>query len=55
MKMEQYRLGEEFVNAIVEARGRSAALQLWKGPEYMPTMDELRSPNAWINRVLGPA
>ena len=55
MKLEQYRLGEEFVDAIVKARGQSAALQLWKGPEYMPTMAELRAPDAWIRRVLGPA
>jgi coenzyme F420 biosynthesis associated uncharacterized protein len=55
MKLEQYRLGEEFVDAIVKARGQSAALQFWKGPEYMPTMAELRAPDAWIRRVLGPA
>jgi coenzyme F420 biosynthesis associated uncharacterized protein len=55
MKLEQYRLGEEFVDAIVKACGQSAALQLWKGPEYMPTMAELRAPDAWIRRVLGPA
>ena len=55
LKMEQYRLGEEFVNAVVNGRGRGAALQLWTGPENMPTMDELRSPGDWMNRVLGPA
>jgi coenzyme F420 biosynthesis associated uncharacterized protein len=54
MKLEQYRLGEEFVNAVVDARGHHAALQLWKGPENMPTMEELRAPAAWMNRVLGP-
>jgi coenzyme F420 biosynthesis associated uncharacterized protein len=54
MKLEQYRLGEEFVNAVVDARGHGAALQLWKGPEYMPTMEELRAPAAWMNRVLEP-
>jgi coenzyme F420 biosynthesis associated uncharacterized protein len=54
MKLEQYRLGEEFVNAVVDARGHNAALQLWTGPENMPTMEELRAPAAWMNRVLGP-
>jgi coenzyme F420 biosynthesis associated uncharacterized protein len=54
MKLEQYRLGEEFVNAVVDARGHHAALKLWTGPESMPSMEELQAPAAWINRVLGP-
>jgi coenzyme F420 biosynthesis associated uncharacterized protein len=54
MKLEQYRLGEEFIDAIVAARGHDAALRLWKGPEYMPTMAELRAPDAWVSRVIGP-
>ena len=54
MKLEQYRLGEEFVNAVVAARGHHAALQLWTGPENMPSMEELRAPATWMNRVLVP-
>lgn len=52
MKLEQYRLGEEFINAIVAAKGHQAALKLWQGPENLPTMDELRAPNLWMRRVL---
>ena len=52
MKLEQYRLGEEFINGIVAAKGHQAALKLWERPENIPTMDELRAPNAWMERVL---
>jgi len=58
MKLEQYRLGEEFINAIVAARDHQAALRLWEGPENLPTMEEIRAPNLWMERVLaspGPA
>ena len=55
MKLEQYRLGEAFVNAIVEKKGHGAALTLWHSPENLPTMDEIRTPDVWIGRVLGSA
>ena len=54
LKMEQYRLGEQFVNAVVERHGKSAALQMWSGPESLPTMAEIRDPEAWMRRVLDP-
>jgi uncharacterized protein (DUF2342 family) len=52
MKLEQYRLGEEFINAIVDSKGHDVALKLWQGPQNLPTMEELRSPNAWMDRVI---
>jgi coenzyme F420 biosynthesis associated uncharacterized protein len=52
MKLEQYRLGEEFINVIVDAKGHDVALKLWQGPQNLPTMEELRSPNAWMERVI---
>ena len=52
LKMEQYRLGERFVNAVVEQRGKTAALSMWSSPEALPSMAEIRSPSAWITRVL---
>jgi coenzyme F420 biosynthesis associated uncharacterized protein len=55
MKLEQYRLGESFVNSVVEAKGHDAALRLWEGPENLPTMAELRAPDIWMQRVLGAA
>ena len=53
LKMEQYRLGERFVNAVVDERGKSAALTMWSGPESLPSMIEIRDPSAWMSRVLG--
>jgi len=53
LKMEQYRLGERFVNAVVDERGKSASLRMWSDPESLPTMVEIRDPAAWMARVLG--
>lgn len=51
VKMEQYRQGEAFIDAVVEARDHAFAHQVWDKPENLPTMDELRHPEKWINRV----
>ncbi len=53
VKMEQYRQGETFVNAIVERHGREAIARLWAGPESMPTMPEIREPERWSDRIFG--
>ena len=51
LKMEQYRLGESFFNAVVARRGVSLANRVWEGPSMLPTLEELRNPNAWIDRA----
>lgn len=51
LKMEQYRLGEEFIDAIVAARSHDVARRVWEGPEFLPTMDEIRNPSAWLSRI----
>jgi coenzyme F420 biosynthesis associated uncharacterized protein len=51
MKMEQYRLGEAFVNAVCAARGHEFAKRVWDGPEMLPDLAELRQPQTWIERV----
>ncbi|GIV98195.1 MAG: hypothetical protein KatS3mg057_2852 [Herpetosiphonaceae bacterium] len=51
LKMEQYQQGEAFVNAVVEARGPTFASLVWKGPENLPTMEEIRNPRKWIERM----
>ena len=53
LKLEQYRMGEQFINAVVDARGHDFARRVWDGPETLPTLDELRDPGAWIGRVDG--
>jgi coenzyme F420 biosynthesis associated uncharacterized protein len=51
VKMEQYRLGESFINEVVRLRGDRFAHRVWEGPELLPTMAELRQPATWIARV----
>ncbi len=51
IKMEQYRQGEAFINAVVRERGHDFARQVWNAPEYLPSLAEIQSPAAWIARV----
>jgi coenzyme F420 biosynthesis associated uncharacterized protein len=53
LKMEQYKMGESFINQVVAERGVSVANRVWEGPAMLPTMEELRNPSAWIERVEG--
>jgi coenzyme F420 biosynthesis associated uncharacterized protein len=51
MKMEQYRLGEQFIDAVVRQRDHQFALKVWQGPENLPTLTELRNAKQWIARI----
>ena len=51
LKLEQYRLGEQFVNQIVAERGLEVMGLVWKGPEFLPDMREIRQPTLWYDRV----
>lgn len=51
VKLEQYRQGEEFIDAVVETRGHAFAYRVWDRPEHLPTMAELKDPDAWITRI----
>ncbi|MFN8589956.1 MAG: zinc-dependent metalloprotease [Thermomicrobiales bacterium] len=51
VKMEQYRLGEQFIDRIVRERGHAAARRVWDGPELLPTMAEIRQPHLWLARL----
>jgi uncharacterized protein (DUF2342 family) len=51
MKMEQYALGEKFVEQVVQARGVDFLNRVWDGPDTLPTEDELRTPTSWIARL----
>ena len=52
-KLRQYRDGEEFVEAIIAARGMSGFSRIWTSAEHLPTMDEIREPERWLSRVDG--
>ncbi|MGH2429465.1 MAG: zinc-dependent metalloprotease [Candidatus Limnocylindria bacterium] len=51
LKMEQYVAGERFVDAVIERRDRAFLNRVWIGPEMLPTLDEIRNPDAWIGRI----
>jgi coenzyme F420 biosynthesis associated uncharacterized protein len=51
LKMEQYRLGERFVDEVVQQRGIHFVNRAWQRPETLPTEVEIRDPGRWIGRM----
>jgi coenzyme F420 biosynthesis associated uncharacterized protein len=51
LKMEQYRLGERFVDEVVKQRGMAFANRAWQSPEALPTEAEIKAPGRWIARM----
>src|SRR3989442_6975649 len=51
LKMEQYRLGERFVDHVVRERGIGFANRAWQTPETLPNEAEIRDPGRWIRRM----
>jgi len=51
VKMEQYRLGEAFIDQVSTERGHAMAHRVWDGPEFLPTLEEIRHPERWIARI----
>jgi coenzyme F420 biosynthesis associated uncharacterized protein len=50
-KMKQYAQGEAFI-AYVERHGGDNALDAaWRGPQWLPTLAEIRAPQDWLDRV----
>jgi coenzyme F420 biosynthesis associated uncharacterized protein len=50
-KLEQYRLGEEFADAVVKRVGMEGLNRVWERPENMPTLEEIRDPGLWMGRL----
>jgi coenzyme F420 biosynthesis associated uncharacterized protein len=51
MKMEQYALGEAFVDRVVAERSVAFINRAWDAAENLPTEAELRQPERWIQRM----
>lgn len=51
MKRQQYILGHRFCRDIWEHGGAEALAPAWRGPEWVPTLAELREPQRWLDRV----
>ena len=54
-KLAQYEEGEDFVRAVEVAGGRELFDNVWSEPEALPSIDEIREPQLWIDRVRTPA
>jgi coenzyme F420 biosynthesis associated uncharacterized protein len=51
LKLQQYRRGEAFCQAVYEKHGLTVLNRVWDGPESMPRLNELGKPEAWHRRV----
>jgi coenzyme F420 biosynthesis associated uncharacterized protein len=51
MKMQQYEQGERFILAVERRAGFGALDRAWAGPDSLPTLEEIREPERWLQRV----
>jgi coenzyme F420 biosynthesis associated uncharacterized protein len=52
-KLKQYEQGERFIAAVERAGGHELFQQVWQGPEWLPSMLEIRRPELWVARAEG--
>jgi coenzyme F420 biosynthesis associated uncharacterized protein len=50
-KMKQYAQGEAFISYIEEHGGPQTLDAAWRGPQWLPTLAEIRAPQEWLDRV----
>lgn len=51
LKLEQYKMGEDFCDAVEAEAGREAVNLAWRSPADVPTFEELKDARAWLARV----
>jgi coenzyme F420 biosynthesis associated uncharacterized protein len=51
LKLQQYRSGEAFCQAVFEEHGLALLNRVWDGPDSMPRPNELTNPKAWYRRT----
>jgi coenzyme F420 biosynthesis associated uncharacterized protein len=51
VKIEQYRLGERFADAVARRQGMEGLNRVWERPENLPTLEEVRDPGLWMMRM----
>lgn len=54
LKLRQYAIGERFLADVERRAGRGALSALWEAPEQLPSLDELRDAQRWLDRVHRP-
>jgi len=50
-KLKQYEQGERFVEAVEAVGGQALLEHVWRGPEWLPNLAEIREPDVWMDRV----
>ena len=50
-KLNQYAAGERFIAAIEAAGGPRAVDVCWKDPANLPSLEEIRKPQLWLDRI----
>lgn len=54
-KLRQYEMGERFIEAVEEEGGPALLMEAFSGPEMLPSLDEIRDPARWVDRVRAAA
>jgi coenzyme F420 biosynthesis associated uncharacterized protein len=54
VKLEQYRLGERFADAVARRQGMEGLNRVWERPENLPGLGEVRDPGLWMTRMEAP-
>jgi coenzyme F420 biosynthesis associated uncharacterized protein len=52
-KMRQYAEGEHFVLEVEKAGGPTLLARVWEGPQWLPSLIEIRNPAEWVARAGG--
>lgn len=50
-KLEQYAEGEAFIEAVEAHGGQALLRRAWEDPTHLPSRDEIRAPQLWIDRL----
>ena len=50
-KIKQYAEGEHFISSVEAAGGTALFDRVWEGPENVPGIAEIRSPDDWVARM----
>lgn len=51
VKLEQYRLGERFADAVVKRQGMDGLNRVWERAENLPSLEEVHDPGLWMLRM----
>jgi uncharacterized protein (DUF2342 family) len=50
-KLNQYAQGELFIAHVERVAGRHAVEVCWTSPAQLPSLEEIRAPQRWLERV----